>query len=90
MKFFRIFFVNIKYINSFVDEGFFCSGIKRIQSKAGKKICKLPQRYVCDGFNHCENRTDECERHCAHSFFCDNDTTCVPRSDLCNGEAKCK
>nr|XP_026689954.1 uncharacterized protein LOC100175554 isoform X1 [Ciona intestinalis] len=53
------------------------------------RVCSLPLRHVCDGVDHCENRTDECQEGCVHSLFCDGGDTCHHRSSLCNGESEC-
>nr|XP_039263809.1 low-density lipoprotein receptor-related protein 2-like isoform X1 [Styela clava] len=53
------------------------------------KKCVLPQQYVCDNLDHCENRADECGSDCRHSFICD-DGQCINRGDFCDGTNHCR
>ncbi|XP_039263413.2 uncharacterized protein LOC120339372 isoform X2 [Styela clava] len=36
------------------------------------KHCVLPSRYICDNIDHCDDRVDECQPECNHSFLCNN------------------
>nr|CAB3263489.1 prolow-density lipoprotein receptor-related protein 1-like [Phallusia mammillata] len=63
---------------------------KKNNATYSDRVCRLPERYMCDGIEHCDQRSDECQNNCTYSMFCDEGNTCLPRSQLCNGEPKCK
>ena len=78
---------NIDVLNSTGDGDIMCRNI--FGSTQNTESCFLPSRYICDGIDHCHNRTDECQTNCNISFRCDNDTTCLPYDKLHDGNADC-
>nr|XP_039267319.1 G-protein coupled receptor GRL101-like [Styela clava] len=53
-----------------------------------KMECVLPSRYICDGYEHCFYREDECVESCPYSFKCKNGN-CIVKSSLCDGMDNC-
>ena len=58
-------------------------------------IC-ITDNWLCDGFPHCLDMSDElsphlCNRTCdaEDTFWCNDGTTCIPTKSTCNGLNNC-